>query len=222
MLYVSPLFVGLMDGVFLCIIEVVANTTMRCIMAIETQRAIETRHWQFTVADFMLMGEVGILSEDDRVELIEGEVHAMSPVGPNHAAVVKRLNALFARLIGSNAILSIQDPIQLNDYSELVPDIAILRYREDFYAIDHPGPDDVLLLIEVADSSLHYDRGEKRSRYAQVGIPEYWVVDIAQRRVFQSVDPEAEGYRIERVLGVGDVIDSAFASDVSLPVSEIF
>ena len=184
--------------------------------------AVETQRWQFTVADFMRMGEAGILSEDDRVELIDGEVLAMSPVGANHAAVVKRLNALFARLIASNAILGVQDPIQLNDYSELVPDIAILRYREDFYAIDHPGPDDVLLLIEVADSSLRYDRGEKRLRYARAGIPEYWVVDIVGRRVFQYVDPEATGYRFDRVLAEGDVAVCAFAPDVSLFVSEIF
>ena len=146
----------------------------------------------------------------------------MSPVGANHAAVVKRLNALFARLMSSNAILGVQDPIQLNESSELVPDIAILRYREDFYGIDHPGPGDVLLLIEVADSSLHYDRGEKQWRYVQAGIPEYWVVDIVGRRVFQYVDPEAAGYRTERIFGEDDVIDCAFAPDVSLLVSEIF
>ena len=186
------------------------------------QRAVETQHWRFTIADFMRMGEAGILSEDDRVELIDGEVRAMSPVGANHAAVVKRLNALFARLIDANTILGVQDPIQLNEYSELVPDIAILRYREDFYGIAHPGPGDVLLLIEVADSSLRYDRGEKRLRYALAGIPEYWVVDVVGQRVFQYADPEEAGYRTERILSEGDVIDCAFAPDVSLPVSEIF
>ena len=191
-------------------------------MAVEIHRAVEPQRWQFTVADFMRMGEAGILSEDDRVELIDGEVCAMSPVGANHAAVVKRLNALFARLMSSNAILGVQDPIQLNESSELVPDIAILRYREDFYGIDHPGPGDVLLLIEVADSSLHYDRGEKQWRYVQAGIPEYWVVDIVGRRVFQYVDPEEAGYRTERIFGEGDVINCAFTPDVSLLVSEFF
>lgn len=186
------------------------------------QRAVETQHWRFTIADFMRMGETGILSEDDRVELIDGEVRAMSPVGPTHGSVINRLNMFFVPLLIGKAVVSIQNPVQLNDFTEPLPDVTVLRYREDFYAIDHPGPGDVLLLIEVADSSLRYDRGEKRSRYAQVGIPEYWVVDIAQRRVFQYVDPEEAGYRTERVLGVGDVIDCAFAPDVSLPVNEIF
>ena len=186
------------------------------------QRAVETQHWRFTIADFMRMGETGILSEDDRVELIDGEVRAMSPVGPTHGSVINRLNMFFVPLLVGKAVVSIQNPVQLNDFTEPLPDVTVLRYREDFYAIDHPGPGDVLLLIEVADSSLRYDRGEKRSRYAQVGIPEYWVVDIAQRRVFQYVDPEEAGYRTERVLGVGDVIDCAFAPDVSLPVNEIF
>ena len=186
------------------------------------QRAVETQHWRFTIADFMRMGETGILSEDDRVELIDGEVRAMSPVGPTHGAVINRLNMFFVPLLVGKAVVSIQNPVQLNDFTEPLPDVTVLRYREDFYAIDHPGPGDVLLLIEVADSSLRYDRGEKRSRYAQVGIPEYWVVDIAQRRVFQYVDPEDEGYRTERILSEGDVIDCAFAPDVSLPVNEIF
>ena len=186
------------------------------------QRAVETRHWRFTIADFMRMGETGILSEDDRVELIDGEVRAMSPVGPTHGSVINRLNMFFVPLLVGKAVVSIQNPVQLNDFTEPLPDVTVLRYREDFYAIAHPGPGDVLLLIEVADSSLRYDRGEKRSRYALAGIPEYWVVDVAQRRVFQYVDPEEAGYRTERILGEGDVIDCAFAPDVSLPVNEIF
>ena len=186
------------------------------------QRAVETQHWRFTIADFMRMGETGILSEDDRVELIDGEVRAMSPVGPTHGSVINRLNMFFVPLLVGKAVVSIQNPVQLNDFTEPLPDVTVLRYREDFYAIAHPGPDDVLLMIEVADSSLHYDRGEKRSRYALAGIPEYWVVDVVGRRVFQYVDPEEAGYRTERILSEGDVIDCTFAPDVSLPVNEIF
>ncbi|MCE2432313.1 MAG: Uma2 family endonuclease [Candidatus Latescibacteria bacterium] len=191
-------------------------------MAVETQRPVETRYWQFTVADFMRMGEAGILSEDDRVELIDGEVRAMSPVGPTHGSVINRLNMFFVPRLAGKVVVSIQNPVQLNDFTEPLPDVTVLRYREDFYGIAHPGPGDVLLLIEVADSSLRYDRGEKQWRYAQAGIPEYWVVDIVGRRVFQYVDPEAAGYRTERIFGEDDVIDCAFAPDVSLLVSEIF
>ena len=188
-------------------------------MAIETP---EIQRWQFTVADFMRMGEAGILSEDDRVELIDGEVRAMSPVGPTHGAVINRLTAFFVPIFIGKAVVSVQNPVQLNDFTEPLPDVTILRYRKDFYGIAHPGPGDVLLLIEVADSSLRYDRGEKRVRYAQAGIPEYWVVDVAQRRVFQYINPEATGYRFERILVEGDAAVSAFAPDVSLSMSEIF
>ena len=184
--------------------------------------AMETRPWQFTVADFMRMGEAGILSEDDRVELIDGEVRAMSPVGPTHGAVINRLTALFVPVFAGKAVVSVQNPVQLNDFSEPLPDVTVLRFREDFYATEHPSPRDVLLLIEVAESSLRYDRCEKKWRYAQAGIPEYWVVDIAGRRVFQYLDPKGADYRTERILGAGDVIACAFAPSTVLAVNEIF
>ena len=192
------------------------------LQAVEEPRELESLRWRFTVADFTRMAAAGILCEYDRIELVDGEVRAMSPVGSSHAAVVKRLNASFARLIPPNAILSVQDPILLDEYSELVPDVAILRFRTDYYALAHPSPEDVLLLIEVADSSLPYDRGEKRARYARAGIPEYWVIDVPRRRVFQYAAPEAMGYRTERVLGAGETITCAFASDIVLAVDEIF
>ncbi len=186
-------------------------------MTVETP---EIQRWQFTVADFMLMGAAGILAEDDRVELVDGEIRAMSPVGAAHGAVINRLNMLFVPAFSGKAVVSVQNPIQLDDFTEVLPDVAVLRYREDFYALAHPSPPDVLLLIEVADSSLRYDRGEKRLRYAQAGISEYWVVDMVGRCVFQYVDPEATGYRTERVLAAGDVC--VFGADVSLPVGDLF
>lgn len=192
------------------------------LQAVETPRELESLRWRFTVADFLLMGEAGILSEDDRVELIDGEVRAMSPVGRSHGAVINRLNMFFAPKLVGKAIVSIQNPVQLDDFSEPLPDVVIARFRTDYYALAHPSPDDVLLLIEVADSSLPYDRGEKRARYARAGIPEYWVIDVPRRRVFQYVSPGAMGYRTERVLGAGEAITCAFASDIVLAVDEIF
>jgi Uma2 family endonuclease len=112
----------------------------------------------FTVSDYARMRETGILAEDDRVELIDGEVRLMSPIGPRHAAIVNRLSTLIRRHIGETAIVSVQNPIQLNDYTEPQPDLAILHARDDYYAHAHPRPDDIILVIEVADTSAAYDR----------------------------------------------------------------
>jgi len=112
--------------------------------------AVQILRWQFTVADFARMVEAGILAEDDRVELIDGEVRAMSPIGPRHVAIVNRLNALLSRQVANRAIVSVQNPIQLTDYTEPRPAIAVLRPREDFYAQALPLPEDVLLVVEVA------------------------------------------------------------------------
>src|SRR5215216_6351059 len=119
--------------------------------------AIQIARWQFTVTDYARMRETGILSEDDRVELIDGEVRPMSPIGPPHAAIVNRLNRLMSRQLGELAIVSVQNPIQLSDYTEPQPDLAVLHPRDDFYAHAHPRVDDILLVVEVADTSIEYD-----------------------------------------------------------------
>ncbi len=153
--------------------------------------AIYQRH-RLTVADYHRIGKAGILSEDDRVELIEGEMVDMAPIGSEHAAVVKRLIRLFDRLIGEQAIVSAQDPVWLSTFSEPEPDIALLRYREDFFRHAHPRPDDVLLIVEVADTSSRYDREVKLPLYARHGILEVWIVDLENRCLHVFRDP-AEG-----------------------------
>ncbi len=134
-----------------------------------------TRH-RFTVEQYHEMIEHGIFKEDEPIELIRGEVVRKLPIGNPHAAVVNRLNRLLSKLIQDEAMISIQNPIWLAD-SEPEPDVAILIYREDLYASRRPGAADVLLLIEVADSSLAYDRDIKGSVYAEAGIGEYWIVN---------------------------------------------
>lgn len=176
----------------------------------------------FTVTDYRRMLEAGILSEDDRVELIDGEVRAMSPIEPFHAAIVKRFNALLNQLIADTNIISIQDPIQLSDYTEPEPDIAILRLQEDFYATQHPTPPDVLLIIEVADSSVEYDREEKIPRYAQAGIPEVWLVDVANETVEQYTQPRIDQYGAKQTFERGQVIRVQSVPQIEILVNRMF
>jgi Uma2 family endonuclease len=124
------------------------------------------------------MGEADIFHEDDRVELIDGQVVEMSPIGPAHAGCVTRLTALFAPLAGGAATLSIQNPVILAEYQEPQPDVALLRYRADGYGTAHPQTADVLLVIEVAETSAHSDRRIKMPLYARAGVPEAWLVDL--------------------------------------------
>jgi Uma2 family endonuclease len=152
------------------------------------------RH-RLTVAEYYRMAEAGILGEDDRVELIEGEIIDMPPIGTDHTSSVKRLLRAFDRSVGDRAIVSVQDPVRLDDYSEPEPDLALLRYRDDFYHEAHPGPGDVLLLVEVAHSSLRYDLEIKLPLYARHGIPEVWIVDLEHRRLEIHRQQEGDGYR---------------------------
>ena len=141
------------------------------------------------------MVESGILAEDDRVELIDGEVRQMNPIGSLHAAIVNRLTALLTNRLGDRAIVSVQNPVILNDLTEPQPDIVILRARDDFYKKALPGPEDVMLVIEVADSTLEYDRDEKVPRYAQMRIPEVWLVDVNDQQVTFYAQPGGDRYQ---------------------------
>jgi len=167
------------------------------------------------------MRETGILSEDDRVELIDGEVRVMSPIGPIHAAIVKRLNTLLSRSLHGTAILSVQDPIQLHDYSEPQPDLAILQYRDDFYAQAHPVADDVLLVIEVSDTTVEYDRDEKLPRYAHANIAEAWLIDVNSFTIEQHVQPRNGKYLMKQIFERGDTI-TAQSVALQIDVDRIF
>jgi Uma2 family endonuclease len=164
--------------------------------------ALEIARYHFTVSDYARMRETGILAEDDRVELIDGEVRVMSPIGPLHAAIVKRLNILLMKCAPSNVIISVQDPIQLNDNSEPQPDLAIVVYRSDFYADAHPAAKDVLMVIEVSDSTLDYDRDEKVPRYAAALIAEAWIVDLQHQTIERYTQPRHGKYLTTGVLQI--------------------
>lgn len=146
-------------------------------MGIADSPAILQRH-RLTVDEYYRMAEAGVLAPGARVELIEGEVVDMAAIGTRHASVVKKLIALLSSAVQGHAIVAAQDPVRLSDASEPQPDVMLLRPRADFYAQAHPGPADVLLLIEVSDSTAAYDRGIKLDLYARHGITEVWIVDL--------------------------------------------
>jgi len=176
---------------------------------------------KFTVYDFHRMGEAGIFSEKDRVELLEGEIIEMTPIGSRHAACVSRLNSILTSQLGPTAIVSVQNPIRLNDESEPQPDIALLKPRPDFYAEAHPKPDDILLVIEVADTSVDLDRGTKLPLYAKAGISEVWIVDLSERKVETYRQPSAQGYQsISHLNDVDQATPQAFTT-LNIPVREI-
>ena len=149
---------------------------------------------RFSVDDYHRMGEAGILGPDLRTELIDGEVVEMPPIGHPHAGTVKLLSNLLKEALGAAAIVSVQDPVRLDDYTEPLPDIALLRPRADYYRNSHLTPDDVLLLIEVADTSVAYDRDVKLPRYARAGIPEAWLVDLGAGRLTRHCRPAGGTY----------------------------
>lgn len=161
---------------------------------------IERRY--FKVDEYHRMGEAGVFSEDDRVELVEGEIVEMTPIGRRHASCVGRLTEIFGGY--SQAILWVQNPVQLDVYTEVQPDVALLRRREDFYSRSHPTPSDVLLAVEVADTSAAYDREVKLPLYARSGVPEVWLVDLNESAVEVYAAPERGEYRESRRVARGE------------------
>ena len=177
---------------------------------------------RFTRAEYYRMAEAGILGEDDRVELIKGEIIQMSPIGRLHKAFVGNLSQLLAVRFADRAVVWTQNPIILTDDTEPQPDVTVLRRRAPSYRERDAFAEDVLLLIEVADTSLAYDRTIKLRLYAQVGIPEYWIVDCTAESVEVYRDPSGESYRdVIRASAPATLTLQAFP-DVELTLAEIF
>jgi Uma2 family endonuclease len=181
---------------------------------------IERHH--FNVDEYYRMGAAGIFSEDDRVELIEGEVIRMSPIGSRHAACVDRIvNALLSRFAGHGAIVRVQNPIRLDEYSEPQPDVTLLHPRDDFYANSHPTPADVLLLVEVADSSIEYDRVIKVPLYARAGIREVWLVDLTKDTIELYAQPLNGAYQISQQAARGESLTSSSIPALTLSADAV-
>ena len=177
---------------------------------------------RFTVNEYYLMAQAGILHEDDRVELLEGEIVEMAAIGSRHAACVKRLNRILSEGLGGRAIVGIQDPVRLGEHSEPQPDLTLLRPRPDFYSESHPESADVMLLVEVADTSEDYDREVKMPLYARYGITEAWLVDLSSRSIEIYRDPVPEGYRDIQLAMPGRSIAPQAFPDLELVAEKVF
>lgn len=176
---------------------------------------------RFTTHEYEQIIAAGVIAEDDRVELLEGEIVEMSPLGPQHSACVSRLTSLFFQLGSQQVIIRVQDPIRLGDFSEPQPDIAIVQKRDDFYVGGHPEPEDVLLLVEVAESSLTYDRDLKMPIYARAGIPEVWIVALLPQVVDVYRSPGETGYREIQQLRRGDTLTAVNLPELRLAVESV-
>jgi len=177
---------------------------------------------RFTVEQYHRMGEAGVFDEDDRVELLRGEIVRMTPIGSKHAGHVDRLNSLLHEQIGRKATLRVQNPVRLGEYSEPEPDVALLRPRDDFYVSEHPGPEDVQLLIEVADTSIDYDREDKIPVYARHGIPMVWLVDLAEECVEIYRSPAEGAYADTRTATDDESLQVESLPTLDLTPNEIF
>jgi Uma2 family endonuclease len=179
------------------------------------------RRHRITVDEYHRMAEVGLLAPDARVELIEGEIIEMPPIGSRHAAAVNQLAEILHTAVGKRAIVQCQGPIQLCDLTELQPDFALLARRDDFYRTQHPATADVLLAIEVSDTTAHYDLHTKMSQYTTYGIRELWVIDVrGQLHVFRN--PTGGAYNDVQPPNNSGVISLAALPDITLDLSSLF
>lgn len=180
------------------------------------------REHRFTVEEYHRMGQAGIFHEDDHVELLAGKIYVTSPIGSPHAACVRRLNRLFVRAVDPHALVSVQNPIRINRHSEPEPDVALLEPRNDDYAARHPHPDEVMLVVEVADTSLAFDRDTKLPLYARAEIPEVWLVALDEGRVHVYRRPEGDVYADHATHEAEDAIAVQLLPDAgSFPLRDV-
>ena len=167
------------------------------------------------------LGEANIFPPGSQLELINGEILEMAPIGFNHAGHVIRLLNFFAPLVGNNALINSQNPLQLGDLSEPEPDFMLLKPNADFYSSRHPNADDVLLLVEVADSSLVFDQNQKLHLYALHGIPEYWLLNLNDLSLEVYRKPSGEVYAEKTTLRAGDTLTLSQLPEISIRIADI-
>jgi Uma2 family endonuclease len=177
---------------------------------------------RFTRETYHRMADVGVFGADSRVELLDGEIMMMSPIGPMQGALVRRLMKFFVKNLPETIECSVQLPIVAGDHSEPEPDIALVRRRDDDYKREHPSPADVILLIEVSESSLKIDLGKKLQLYAAIGIAEYWVVDVARQIVLVHREPTGSTYQSIETFSAGSTIAPQGVQECRLDVHWLF
>jgi Uma2 family endonuclease len=182
--------------------------------------ALQLPRHKFTADEYQQMGVSGIFNEDDRVELLDGDVVEMSPIGPRHVRSVNRLTMLLAPRLVGHAIVQVQSSLRLDVHWEPQPDVAVLRLREDDYVSGLPTGDDVFLVVEVVDSSRAYDRA-KLPAYARSGIPEVWLVDLQEQVLLSHRLPGAAEYRLVQTLRIGDSITPQALPEYAFSVESI-
>ena len=184
-------------------------------------RPVAPARRRFSVDEYERMLEIGILHEDEHIELLAGEIFEMSPIGSRHAARLSSLATWLTVRLAGRALVRVQCPIRLPTGSAPEPDLALVRPRDDDYETAHPGPEDVLLVVEVADTSLAYDRDLKLPRYAEAGIPEAWILDLPGSAVLVGREPSGGSYQSMTTLRRGDLLSPAAFPDLRLPVDQL-
>ena len=175
----------------------------------------------FTIDEWHRMGDAGLFGEDARVELLDGEVIDMAPLGSPHAGCVNRLNRLFTAAFAGRTVIAVQNPVVLDERSEPQPDLAVLAPRPDEYAEAHAMPSEIFLLVEVSDTTLRFDRDRKAPYYAKAGVRECWVVDLDGDRLLVMRSPSPNGYTESTSLGRGDRVGVEALAGVEFDVGEI-
>jgi Uma2 family endonuclease len=179
-----------------------------------------TKH-RFSVKEYYLMAGTGVLPADARVELLNGEIIDMSPIGPFHGGVTKHLIQLFTAAAKGRWLTSVQDPAHLDEFSEPQPDLMLLKPAADYYSKRHPGPGDIHLLVEVSDSSLDIDRETKLPAYGRAGIVEVWIVNLNESTIEIYREPHFTGYGSKTILRGGEKASPQAFPDVSVDVGEL-
>jgi len=183
--------------------------------------SLQYQRKHFNVSEYYRMAEAGVLTQDDRVELVDGEIIEMCPIGTRHAACVRKAGDILSRLLRNLLIVSIQNPVHIGEYSEPLPDIALLKPRDDFYSRAHPVPDDIVLIIEVADTSLDYDRNIKMPLYAKAGIVEAWLVNLPKDLIEVYTDPSGASYQNCRLVTRDETFTSPVLGNLTIKADDI-
>ena len=208
-------------GVIYMLLTVSVERTINSKWFIEGMKMTATKTRLWTVEEYHRMIDAGILTTEDKVELLEGRIVQMSPQRPPHAGTTQRTDGYLQNLLRGRAQIRVQLPITLST-SEPEPDIAVVRISPDAYGNHHPGPNEIFLLIEVAYTTLDSDRSEKAPIYARANIPDYWILDVSNRLVYIFRNPSASGYEFETILNQDATLAPLAFPDIEIPFSELF